>query len=72
MPEVNRATLRDAGAAAFARATLLGTRRATEYVRGRFSDLPGVDRRAALAIAEMLASNEDRFIAHRLLEKALL
>jgi len=72
MPEVNRATLRDAVAAAFARVTLLGTRKAVEYVRGRFSDVPGKERRAALALAETLASNEDRFIAYRLLEKALV
>lgn len=72
MPDVNRATLRDAGAAAFARVTLLGTKRASDYVRERFSDVPGRERRAALAVAETLASNEDRWIAYRLLEKALL
>jgi len=71
MPEINRATLREAGAAAFARVTLLGTKRAAEYLRGRFSDLPGAERRAALAVAETLATNEDRLIAYRMLEAAL-
>lgn len=71
MPDVNRATLREAGAAAFARATLLGTHKAVEYVRGRFSDAPGGGRRAALAVAETLASNDDRLAAYRMLEAAL-
>jgi hypothetical protein len=71
LPDVTRANLRDAAAAAFARVTLLGTKRATDDVRGRFSDLPGGERRAALAVAETLATNEDRLAAYRLLESAL-
>jgi len=71
VPSVNRATLRDAVAASFARFTLLGTKKSADYVRGRFSDAPGRERRAALAVAETLATNEDRLYAFRLLEAAL-
>lgn len=56
LPSVTRATLRDVGAAAFARVTLLGTERATEYLRQRFADLPGAERRAALATAAKVAT----------------
>lgn len=56
LPTVTRATLRDVGAAAFARVTLLGSDRAVEYVRQRFADLPGAERRAAIATAAKVAT----------------
>ncbi|MBI2395445.1 MAG: hypothetical protein HYV09_38100 [Deltaproteobacteria bacterium] len=56
MPAITRATLRDAGAAAFARVTLLGTARAVQYLRDRFADAPGADRRAAVAAASRVAT----------------
>lgn len=59
LPEVARNTLRDAGAAAFARITLLGVPKSIEYVRGRFADMPGNDRRAAIAAAVKLAGETE-------------
>jgi hypothetical protein len=59
LPGVNRNTLRDAGAACFARITLLGVPKAIEYVKTRFAELPGAERRAALAAAARLAGETD-------------
>jgi len=56
LPSITRATLRDAGAAAFARVTLLGAERAVEYLRGRFADVPGSERRAAITVAAKIAT----------------
>lgn len=56
LPPVTRATLRDAGAAAFARVTLLGPEKALEYLGNRFVDLPGAERRAAVATAAKVAT----------------
>lgn len=59
LPHIARNTLRDAGAAAFARITLLGPNRAIEYVRTRFAELPGSERRAAIAVAAKLAGETE-------------
>ena len=45
-----------APAAAFARATLLGPERMLEYLNQRFAELPGADRRAAVAVAAKIAT----------------
>lgn len=59
LPGVTRSTLRDAGAAAFARVTLLGIPKAVDYVRTRFADLPGAERRAAVALAASIAKGRE-------------
>lgn len=73
--DVTRATLRDAGASACARVTLLGTRRAVDYLRDRFDGAPGAERRASLAVAARLAAgardDDPRAIALALLRDAL-
>ena len=59
LPAVTRNTLRDAGAAAFARITLLGVSKAIDYVRTRFAELPRQERRAAIAVAFGLSGETD-------------
>ncbi len=56
-PDVVRATLRDAAAAAYARVTLLGTERAIDYVKIRFGDYPAAVRRDAVALATRVAGS---------------
>lgn len=70
-PAVTRSTLRDTTAAACARVTLLGLPKAIEYVRSRFGELPGKQRRAALAVAQGLATTPARLETLRLVTEAL-
>jgi hypothetical protein len=73
--DVTRNTLRDLGAAACARVTLLGPERAIAYVRERFEGTPGAARRAALHIAAGIAASarddDPRALALRLLREHL-
>lgn len=75
LPHTTRATLREAGAAAFARVTLLGTLRAIDYVRERFAEWPSHARRAALAVATRIAlgrpEGDPRSDALRMLREAV-
>lgn len=70
-PAITRSTLRDVIAAACARVTLLGVPRAVEYLRTRFGELPGKQRRAALAVAGALATTPERAETLQLLTAAL-
>ncbi len=70
---VDMATLREAGAAAFARVTLLGTHKAARYVGTRWGDSPVGDRRAALALARRIVGDDTGHRSHamQLLREAL-
>jgi hypothetical protein len=70
-PAVTRSTLRDTTAAAAARVTLLGGARAIDYIRTRFAELPGKQRRDALGVAQRLANTAARLDALRLVTEAL-
>jgi hypothetical protein len=72
-PTLGVATVREAGAAAFARVTLLGTRKAARYVGTRWADSPVFERRAALALARRVVGDDvgHRSVAMQLLREAL-
>lgn len=72
-PTMGVAAVREAGAAAFARVTLLGTRKAARYVGNRWGDSPVFERRAALALARRLVGDDvgHRSVAMQLLREAL-
>jgi hypothetical protein len=71
LPQVTRNSLREAGAAAFARVTLLGTQRAVAYLHDRFREFPAHPRRHALSIAARLALTPDSAAARQMLDDAL-
>ncbi len=70
-PAITRSTLRDVIAAACARVTLLGVPRAIEYMRTRFAELPGKQRRAAVAVASTLVATPAQGETLRLVTAAL-
>lgn len=71
LPQTTRNSLREAGAAAFARVTLLGTQRAVAYLHDRFREFPAHPRRQALAIAAHFATTPDGATARQMLDDAL-
>ncbi|MGZ3424238.1 MAG: hypothetical protein ACXVEE_40635 [Polyangiales bacterium] len=71
LPQTTRNSLREAGAAAFARITLLGTQRAVAYLHDRFHEFPAQARRHALALAARFANDPQSATAQQMVDDAL-